>query len=88
MGYTQVALENKLLEMYPQIEKYALSMKLSFDEEKNAWIIHFEKKGHKRYAILDKKDADSCMDGQMCIYLGTLIGQYISDIEKEIKGIR
>ena len=86
MGYTQVALENKLLEMYPQIEKYKLSLELSFDQEKNAWIIAFKKGNHKRWAILDKGDADSCMDGNMCIYLGTLIAQYIKDLEAEITG--
>ncbi|MGE5892832.1 MAG: hypothetical protein ACM34I_02140 [bacterium] len=86
MGYTQVALENKLLEMYPQIQKYGLSISLSFDTERNAWIISFQKGKHKRYAILDKKDADDCMDGNMCIYLGTLIAQYIKDLEKEITG--
>ncbi len=86
MGYTQVGLEDKLLEMYPEITKEGLSLKLEFDEEKNAWIIHFEKRGHKRYAILDKKDADTCMDGNVCIYLGTLVSQYIKDLENEIHG--
>jgi hypothetical protein len=86
MGYTQVALENKLLEMYPQIQKYGLSISLSFDNEKNAWVITFKKGNHKRYAILDKQDADACMDGNMCIYLGTLIAQYIKDLEKELTG--
>lgn len=86
MGYTQVALEEKLLEMYPEITKEGLSLSLGFDEEKNAWVIHLAKGDHKRYAFLDKKDADSCMDGNVCIYLGTLIAQYIKDLEKEIHG--
>ena len=86
MGYTQVALEDKLLDMYPEIQKNGISVALEFDEGKNAWVIHFTKGNHKRYAFLDKKDADACMDGNVCIYLGTLIGQYISDLEKEIKG--
>lgn len=86
MGYTQVGLEDKLLELYPEITRNKLSLSLAFDEEKNAWIITFKKGEHKRYAILDKKDADSCMDGDVCLYLGTLIDQYIQDLEKEISG--
>ncbi len=86
MGYTQVALEEKLLKMYPDVTEYGISLRLEYDEKKNSWIIHFEKGGHSRYAILDKKDADSCMDGNVCIYLGMLVTQYIRDLEKEITG--
>ncbi len=41
---------------------------------------------HKRHAFLDKKDADACIDGNSCIYLGVLIAQYIKDLEAEITG--
>jgi hypothetical protein len=86
MSYTKADLEKKLLEMYPEITKFGLSLGLDFDEEKNAWIVSFEKGNHKRHAILDKKDADSCIDGNVCIYLGMLIVQYIKDLEMEISG--
>ena len=86
MGYTQVALEHKLLEMYPEIARNGISIGIEFDQDKGAWVVKFQKGGHKRYAFLDKKDADSCMDGNSCIYLGFLIGQYVSDLQKELKG--
>jgi hypothetical protein len=86
MSYSQTDLEQKLLEMYPEISKYGLSLSLSFDQEKDAWIVSFEKANHKRHAILDKKDADACLDGNVCIYLGMLITQYIKDLEEEISG--
>ncbi len=84
MGYTKADLEKKLLEMYPEITKFGLSLGLEFDEEKDAWVVSFEKENHKRHAFLDKKDADSCLEGYMCIYLGVLIAQYIKDLEMEI----
>lgn len=84
MGYTQVALEDKLLQMYPEILGNRINISVTFDEERNAWVVRFDKNGHSRYAFLEKKDADSCMDGQQCIYLGTLISQYIKDLEQEI----
>lgn len=84
MGYTKADLESKLIEMYPEITKYGLSLALEFDDGKNAWIVTFEKGNHQRHAYLDKKDADACMEGNACIYLGVLIVQYIKDIEEEI----
>ena len=84
MGYSEADLEKKLLDLYPEITKYGLSLSLSFDQEKDAWIVSFEKESHKRHAILDKKDADACLDGNVCIYLGMLITQYIKDLEEEI----
>ncbi|RJQ42353.1 MAG: hypothetical protein C4534_10610 [Gaiellales bacterium] len=86
MGYTLVALEDKLMEMYPEISASGIHLSLSFDEERDAWVINFEKSGHTRYAFLDRKDADACMDGTQCIYLGVLVEQYIRDLENEIAG--
>lgn len=86
MAYTKDDLRSKLLQMYPEIEKYGLSLSLALDEEKSAWIVTFEKETHQRHAILDKKDADACMDGNVCIYLGMLITQYIRAIQEEIAG--
>jgi hypothetical protein len=81
MGYSKDDLRKKLLEMYPEIQKFGLSLSLDFDIGKDAWIVSFEKGHHKRHAFLDKKDADSCIDGNVCIYLGMLISQYIKDLE-------
>jgi hypothetical protein len=67
--------------MYPEIQKFGLSLSLDFDNGKDAWVISFEKGNHKRHAFLDKKDADSCIEGNVCIYLGMLITQYIKDLE-------
>ena len=86
MGYTLVALEDKLMEMYPEISANGIHLRLELDEDKNAWVIHFEKGGRERYAFLDKSDADSCMDGQQCIYMGVLVERYIQDLEGETGG--
>ena len=84
MSYTKEDLKRKLLEMYPEISTYDLSMGLEFDEGKEAWVVSFSKGEHRRHAFLDKKDADSCIEGNACIYLGILIAQYIKDLEAEI----
>jgi hypothetical protein len=82
MGYTQVALEDKILEMYPEITKHGISMGLSFDESKNAWIVKFKKSAHELTTHLDKRDADDCMDNIKCVYLGVQIGQFIKNFEE------
>lgn len=86
MSYTKEDLKQKLLQMYPEITKYGLSMDLVMDEDKDAWVVTFQKGPHQRHAFLDRKDADSCMEGNVCIYLGVLIGQYVRDLEEEMGG--
>lgn len=84
MSYEKEGLKKKLLEMYPEITTYGLSTELEFDDDKEAWIVSFSKGKHNRHAFLDKGDADACIDGNACIYLGVLIAQYIKDLEAEI----
>lgn len=88
MAYTQDDLRAKLLDMYPEIKKYGLDISLSFDEEKDAWVVTFSKGDHQRHAFLDTSDADSCIEGNTCIYLGVLITQYLKDLEEEIDDSR
>ncbi len=85
MGYTQVALEDRLLEMYPELSRHKIALSLASDDERDAWVVRFRKGGHSRYAFLDKKDADGCMDGQQCLYLGVLIDQYVRDLENDLE---
>jgi len=86
MSYSNDQLKAKLLELYPEIKSYGLEVNLDFDENKNAYVVTFNKGEHNRHAFLDKGDADSCIEGNACIYLGVLIAQYIKDLEEEIKG--
>ena len=71
MGYTQVALEDQLLDMYTDIRKYGLTPRLSFSEQKNAWIVKFAKGGKEVSVCLNKEDADSCMDRKYCDNFGS-----------------
>jgi len=81
MGYTQVALEEKIFEMYPEIREHGISVSLTFDQTKNAYIVKFKKDNHELTTHLEKKDADDCMDNVKCVYLGVQIGQFIKNFE-------
>ncbi len=82
MGYTKVALEDKILEMYPEIRKHGIAVGLVFDEGKNAYIVKFKKDKQELTTHLEKKDADDCMDNIKCVYLGVQIGQFIKNFEE------
>lgn len=81
MGYTQVALEDKILEMYPEIREHGIAMSLAFDEAKNAWIVRFKKGTNELTTHLEKKDADDCMNNIKCVYLGVQVEQFIKNFE-------
>lgn len=83
MGYTQVALEDRLLDMYPEIREQGLSMYLSFSEERDAWLVRLGRKGREIATYLDKRDADECMDGLKCVSLGVKIGEFLKGFEQE-----
>jgi paraquat-inducible protein B len=86
MGYTKVALEDKILEMYPEIAKNGISVGLVFDEKKNAYIVKFTKDKQELTTHLEKKDADDCMNNVKCVYLGVQVQQFIKNFDLRAKG--
>ena len=70
------------MEMYPEIARHGISAGLTFDEEKNAYIVKFEKEGQELTTHLEKKDADDCMNNIKCVYLGVQVGQFIKNFEE------
>lgn len=81
MGYTLVALKDKIVEMYPDIEKHGIAVSLDFNRELKTYDIKLTKNSHELVTHLEKQDADECMDGIKCIYLGVKIGEFIKNFE-------
>jgi hypothetical protein len=81
MGYTSVALEDKILDMYPEIRKHDIAVSLYFSEEKKAYVVQFKKDRHELETYIDKSDADECMDGLKCVHLGVHLGEFIKNFE-------
>ncbi len=82
MPYTIVALKEKILEMYPEIERHGISVGITFDEEKDAYILKFKKDKHELTTHLEKRDADECMNNIKCVYLAVQVGQFIKNFEE------
>ncbi len=79
MGYSQVGLENKLLEMYSDITRYGFAPMMSFDQDKDSWAVKL-KRGKQEFTVyLKKKDADACMDGTLCEDFGTEIARKLKE---------
>ncbi|NJD57519.1 MAG: hypothetical protein FIA94_14110 [Nitrospirae bacterium] len=86
MGYSNVALKDKIMEMYPEVERHGIAVSLEYSEDKHAYIVKFKRGAHELTTHLDKKDADECMNGYKCIYLGMQIGEFIGNFQEREKG--
>jgi hypothetical protein len=83
MGYSNVALKEKILNMYPEIQDHGISVGLDFSDEKTAFVIKFRKQTSELQTFLDKADADECMNDIKCVHLGVKIGEFINNFESE-----
>ena len=81
MGYSSVALKDKVLEMYPEIGRHGLSVNLVFDTAKDAYVITVHRDGHELTTHLERADADDCMNGIKCVSLGMQIEQFVKNFE-------
>ena len=81
MAYTTVALQDKIMEMYPEIGEHHLLPAVEFDAEKNAYLITVKRGKEALTTRLEKKDAEDCMRNVKCVYLGTQIAQFIKNFE-------
>ena len=79
--HTSEELIAKLREIHPEIDTHGLDLSVEFDHEKDAWIVDLKKGEHELTTHLERKDADACMEGVQCVYLGVQIGQFIANFE-------
>ncbi|MHB8844773.1 MAG: hypothetical protein ACYC7L_08475 [Nitrospirota bacterium] len=82
MKYTNVALKEKIREMYPEIEKYKVSVSLTFNEEKSVYTLKFKRGKQELVTNIDKSDADDCMNNIKCLHLGIKVSQFVKNFEE------
>lgn len=82
MGYTIVGLKEKILEMYPEIQKLGVVSTLTFDDEKKTYVLKLHKGQHELSTFIDKVDADKCMDGHVCVSLGVQVRQFLENFKE------
>lgn len=79
--HTREELAAKLREIYPELEEHGIELALEFNHDKDAWIVRVRKGRHELTTHLERKDADGCMEGVQCVYLGVQIAQLVKNFE-------
>jgi hypothetical protein len=79
MGYTVVALKEKITEIYPELVTHGISLGLEFNSELNTYDVKLKKNSHAFSTHIGKEDADECMDGVKCVHLGIQIGEFVKN---------
>ncbi len=85
MVYSNADLKSKILEMYPEINQHQVAVDMNFDERKNAYLLTFTRGKDLLSTHLEKNDADECMDGIKCVYLGVQVAQFIKNFENRVE---
>ena len=71
---------DKIRSIYPDIGECGIDIAVEYDEAKKAWIVDLKHGEQHLKTHLEPQDADDCMDGKQCVYLGTQIAQLVSNI--------
>ncbi len=82
MTYTHRELAEKIREMYPEIKEHDFAMDVDFNDQKGTYIITFKRGAETLTTHLEKTDADECMNGVKCVYLGVQVWQFIKNFEE------
>ncbi len=85
MTYSNADLKGKILDMYPEIGKHGVGVDMTFDEAKNAYLFTFTRGRDVLTTHLEKHDADECMNGIKCVYLGVQVAQFITNFEERVE---
>ncbi len=85
MSYSLDALKAKIVDFYPEIDKHQLETSMDFDKDKNAYVIKIKKGEQALTTFLDKPDADACVEGKKCVYLGLHIAEFAKNFELQEK---
>lgn len=72
-------LKRKIKEIYPEVEKYSVETDVKFDEETDSWLITMRKGENELSTHIEKQDAEDCLKGKECVYLGTQIGRFVQN---------
>ena len=81
MQHVKAELIQKLKAIYPDITAHRLNLDVEFNADKNAWVVKLERDDAKLHTYLDKADADACLEGVQCVYLGVQVGQFIQNFK-------
>lgn len=84
MMIEETELKKKVSEMYPEIGQHRLEVDVTFDAGRDAYLVEFHRGNDRLATRIETKDAEDCMQGSRCIYLGVQIAQFIRNFEERV----
>ncbi len=72
----------KIRSLYPAIGECGIDVDVIYDERKQAYIVDLKQGKQQLRTYLEPMDADACMEGRQCLYLGTQIAQLVANIRR------
>lgn len=77
MNISNMQISNKIMDLYPEIEKFDLDLVTEFSDEKDAWIVTLVKNGETLFTHINTEDAQKCIEGNKCTYFGNQLMGFI-----------
>jgi hypothetical protein len=74
--------KGKIMEMYPEIERYGIACSMIFDNEKKTYVFKLTHGPHELATYIDQADADACLEGKECIHLGIQVRQFLENFKE------
>ena len=83
--FEQKAVEDKIHELYPDIKKYGLFMKVKKDQLIGGenFIVTLEKDNRSSSFKIGREDVQTCMDGNLCNLITLELGDFIKQFVDE-----
>jgi len=73
----------KIKSIYPGIGECGIDVEVDYSEAKKAWVVDLKQGEHHLTTHLEPEDADACIEGKECVYLGTQIAQLVGNIKRQ-----
>ncbi|OEU68915.1 MAG: hypothetical protein BA863_11275 [Desulfovibrio sp. S3730MH75] len=63
-------IQDKIIELYPEINKFNIGITVEFSDEKNEWVVTLTKGENTLFTHIKTGDALKCIEGEKCVYFG------------------
>jgi hypothetical protein len=73
----------KIKSIYPDIGECGIDVDVDYDAGKKSWVVDLKHGAQELKTHLEPEDADDCMEGKECVYLGTQIAQLVGNIKRK-----
>ncbi|WP_051445508.1 hypothetical protein [Desulfocurvus vexinensis] len=79
---TTNALLARIKEFYPELGRHGVELSARLDEASGAWIVTMTTGAAGEHSLsthVEAQDAEKCMQGVECLYLGVQVGRFIEN---------